>query len=168
MNSTPHELVLLRHGKAENQYHGSDFDRQLTETGYDRTRNIAKYLSSQQLVPDLIVSSSAKRAIATANIVGDVFAIDSNIIDARADLYNADWHDVFTIIQQLPETAMRVVLVGHNPAFEMLVEQLIAKPAEGIHLSPSSMASLAVNDQWLDIAIGQCKLISIMHAQELV
>jgi phosphohistidine phosphatase len=168
MNTAHHELVLLRHGKAEKQYHGSDFERDLTETGCDRTKSVANYMREQQLLPDIIISSSAKRAIATTNIVCDIFSINTNMIKIRTDLYDAESDDVLTIIQQLPETVMRVLLVGHNPALEVLAEQLVSNSAEDIHLSPSSMARLAFTRRWSDLATGQCRLLSIMHAQELV
>ncbi|OUR65298.1 hypothetical protein A9Q79_03060 [Methylophaga sp. 42_25_T18] len=168
MNNANHELVLLRHGKAETHLHCSDIERDLTETGCERTFNIASYMTSQQLVPDTIISSSAKRAIATANIVCDVFSIDSDTIDVRAALYNADWHEVLNIVQQIPDTVMRVLLVGHNPAFEVLVEQLVSTAVDDIHLSPSSMARLTFDGKWSDLSSGQCQLLSIMHAQELV
>ena len=168
MNTAHHELVLLRHGKAEKQYRGSDFERNLTEMGCERTKNVANYMREQQLLPDIIISSAAKRAIATANIVGDIFSINTNMIKTRADLYDAESDDVLTIIQQLPETVMRVLLVGHNPAFEVLVEQLVSNSADNIHLSPSSMARLAFTRPWSDLATGQCQLLSIIHAQELV
>ena len=168
MNSANHEILLLRHGKAETHYHGSDYDRELTETGCERTCKIANHMREQQLTPDMIISSTANRALATTSIVCDAFVIDTNTIDRRADLYNADWHDVLNIVQQLPDTVMRVLLVGHNPAFEMLVEQLIATPAADIHLSPSSMARLTFKGHWSGLTSGQCRLLSIVHAQELV
>ena len=167
MNTAHHELFLLRHGKAEQQYHGSDFERNLTETGCVRTSNIANYMREHKLLPDIIVSSSAKRAIATANIVCDIFSINTNLINTRADLYAAESDDVLTIIQQLPETVERVLLVGHNPAFEILVEQLVSNSAENIHLSPSSMARLAFTTRWSDLAAGQCQLLAIVHAQDI-
>ena len=168
MTAVYHELVLLRHGKAVMHLHCSDIDRDLSETGCERTYNIASYMSAQQLVPDSIISSSAKRAIATANIVCDVFAIDSDIIDVRSGLYIADWHEVLKIVQQIPDTVMRLLLVGHNPAFEVLVEQLVSTAADDVHLSPSSMARLMFEGKWSDLSSGQCQLLSIKHAKELV
>lgn len=168
MTAANHEIVLLRHGKAEAHFHGSDFDRDLTDSGRERTANIANYMREQLLHPDIILSSSARRAIATADIVCAAFVLDINTVDVRADLYEADWHDVLNIVQQLPDTVMRVLLVGHNPAFEDLVEKLIPTSTEDMHLSPSSMARLTFKGQWSGLTSGQCQLLSIKHAQELV
>lgn len=168
MSASSHEIVLLRHGKAEKIIHGSDFERDLTETGRERTKIIANNMLEQMFVPDRIISSSAKRALATATTVCNVLSISPDIIEKRTDLYEANENSLLTIIQQQPESVMRILLVGHNPAFEYLAEQLVNNIEDDIYLSPSSMVRLALNSQWSSIAIGQCQLISITHAQDLV
>lgn len=168
MSAINHELVLLRHGKAETEFSGSDFERELTETGLERTEVVADFMREQMLIPDKIISSSAKRALTTANIVCDVLAINSDVVEVRDDLYMADWNDVLKIIQQQAETVKRLLLVGHNPAFEYLADQLSQKSTETLHLSPSSMARLMFNDQWSNLAVDSCQLAFVTHAKKAI
>ena len=64
-------LFLLRHGKAEAFAPGGDEDRELTERGVGDVQTIAANVAALGGRPDLIVSSGARRARRTAELVGE-------------------------------------------------------------------------------------------------
>lgn len=63
------ELWLLRHAKAKRGEGLEDFDRALKKRGKKAAQQVGEWLQQQQLIPDLIISSPAKRAIDTATRV---------------------------------------------------------------------------------------------------
>jgi len=60
------ELWLLRHAKAKQNDSIEDFDRALKKRGKQAVQNLGVWLQQQNLIPDFVVSSPAKRAISTA------------------------------------------------------------------------------------------------------
>ena len=63
-------LVIIRHGKSTWDYEGvADYDRPLKEIGIFNTQIIAQKIRGYDIVPDLMLSSPANRALHTALIV---------------------------------------------------------------------------------------------------
>lgn len=117
-------LLILRHAKSSWKYAElSDYDRPLNSRGKRDAPRMGKYLRQQGLIPDQILTSSAKRARKTANKVakscgytGKVKKIDA-FYDAVPGIY-------FETLQALPDKYQRVMVVGHNPTMEGLVNYL--------------------------------------------
>ena len=63
------ELLLLRHGKSDWNTDSTDFYRSLNKRGKLNALQMGEWLNEQNLVPNLIISSPAIRAITTAEIV---------------------------------------------------------------------------------------------------
>jgi len=81
---------------------------------------MGRLLADHNLPPDLILSSTAKRARATAKrvISGGGFACPRQLLD---ELYLAPAETYITTLQQLPDQIERVLAIGHNPGLEALV-----------------------------------------------
>jgi len=82
------ELWLLRHGKAERFDSSEDYDRTLKGRGKRDAIRIGEWLKEGQLIPEVVISSPAIRAITTAKIVCDVFGIDHHHIQQEKRLYD--------------------------------------------------------------------------------
>lgn len=119
-------VLLLRHAKSSwKKPDLADHDRPLNERGKSEALAIGRLLRSNDLVPDFIVSSTAKRARRTADLVmsasdyaGDV-ALKRSLYDGGPDAY-------FEALAALPDHVNTVLLVGHNPDLENVVERLTA------------------------------------------
>ena len=62
-------LLILRHAKSSwNNPDLSDYDRSLNRRGKRDAPRMGKFLRQQSLIPDLIISSTAKRAKKTAKL----------------------------------------------------------------------------------------------------
>ncbi len=62
-------LILVRHGKAEQiKINQHDFDRKLIDRGIEDVNELAKELKEDKFQPELIITSSAKRAFQTAKV----------------------------------------------------------------------------------------------------
>ena len=110
-------LLLLRHGKTHRGGYTRDWDRELKGRGVAQARHIGGYLKKTGLVPDRIITSSAVRARATAEICAQETEYPEPV-DARDELYNIDDSSLIEFITGLDNSLDRVLLVGHNPAFD--------------------------------------------------
>src|SRR5688500_14727077 len=115
-------LLILRHAKAISKDEGvDDFDRGLNERGKRDAPRMGQLLKEQSLVPDLIVASSAKRTRTPAEYVAAAsdFRGETRL---TLDLYDAGRQKLLDAVRALPDSASRVLLVGHNPGLEVLLE----------------------------------------------
>lgn len=104
-------LLLIRHADSTYDYPSSDFERKLTDTGMAQCRLLDSFIHKNQLKIQLIISSSAKRAIDTAS------AISSPIVPILPvdELYNAPAKQISEIIQKTNNQIDTLALVAHNP-----------------------------------------------------
>jgi len=117
-------LLLLRHAKSSwDNDDLADYDRPLNERGRRDASRIGKLLNSLDLVPDLIITSSAKRAAATAEGIAMASSFDGDIL-CTDKLYLADPEAYIDLARQVDDTVAILMMVGHNPGIEALVEQL--------------------------------------------
>jgi phosphohistidine phosphatase len=111
-------LFLIRHAKSSWADIGArDIDRVLNDRGHKDAPEMAKFLQNKGILPDLIVSSPAKRAMMTAGYFADELGIHLNNIDIQTDIYEADEMTLRHIVRGLPDTANTILLFGHNPTF---------------------------------------------------
>jgi len=153
------ELLIMRHAKSSwDLPYNTDFERPLNKRGRKAAPRMGEFLVDRDLLPDLIVSSPAERAKQTAELLVEASGYDGEMQLAHA-IYHAYSEDLMLVVQGLPDEAERVMLVGHNPGFEMLVEQLcggaVRMPTAAIAyiwLSAASWAEVEVETgelQWL-------------------
>ncbi|MDD5460304.1 MAG: histidine phosphatase family protein [Methylococcales bacterium] len=164
------ELWLLRHGKSPRSLAMDDFDRPLAKRGKRAARRIGVWLEHQRLIPDWIVSSPAKRALATAKIVQKAIAVDGLDIIQNKHLYQEGFERLKTILAECPVEARRVLLVGHNPDLEDLLIHLAGAdnlPDSDKLLPTAALARLIMPDDWTHFEPGSAKFLSITTPKSL-
>ena len=142
-------LFIARHSHAAGgSTQITDFQRPLTPHGEEEARATANHLGELQPSPTLILSSSAQRAQATARIL-HVAAPDAHLC-LDDSLYGADPATWIQQLQDLDDAIQAVLLVGHNPGLEHLVQELTG--TRGGFL-PSTLAHLQLLiDSWHEVA----------------
>jgi phosphohistidine phosphatase len=117
-------LLLLRHAKSSWKHPElADHDRPLNKRGKRDAPRMGRLVRDEDLVPELILSSSALRARETALAVA---AACDHACELRVlrELYLAEPEDHALLLQSLPDAVDSAMLVGHNPGMEELVEAL--------------------------------------------
>jgi len=113
-------LFLARHAKSDwNQAGYSDFDRPLNSRGEIDAPVMASFLQKNYSI-DLITSSDAARALATATEYQKILTPDKNI-NQQHSLYNAAYFDINDVVKQLSDSYSAAMIVGHNPGMSDLV-----------------------------------------------
>lgn len=153
------QLTLLRHGKSDwNDCSLSDFERPLKPRGRRDAMRMGEHLASPDLAPDLIVCSPAARARQTALLFAEAVGYDEDIQwDKR--IYGADGVELMAVLRQLPEDVDNVVLIGHNPGLEELVERLAAGSPNfaivGVRLPTAAAAHILLDlNSWSEAQTG--------------
>ncbi|MGH2604129.1 MAG: SixA phosphatase family protein [Dehalococcoidia bacterium] len=139
-------LLLLRHAKSSwNDSPRSDHDRPLNSRGKRDAPRMGRLLAEQALVPDLIVSSTARRARKTAEKVAEASGY-VGAIDAVAALYPGEPELLVRTIRSLSDEADRVLLVGHNPGLEEFLAAVIGRHE---HFPTAALAHVELEiDRW--------------------
>jgi phosphohistidine phosphatase len=116
-------LVLLRHGKSDWSGDEPDVRRPLAKRGRRQVPEAGRWLATGVGAVDLAVVSPAERARETWQLVADELA-DPPPVRIEERVYAASDSELLDIVRDLPDEASTVVLVGHNPGMEDLVEVL--------------------------------------------
>jgi len=118
-------LYLMRHAQSvEKQAGQSDLDRELTPVGEKETFRMGAYLHREKINPDVIYTSSAVRAHATAKLLSDVIRFDVERIIPDEELAQASVRTFLEFITQLDDAYTSVMCIGHNPVISYVAEYL--------------------------------------------
>jgi phosphohistidine phosphatase len=121
-------LFLVRHAKSSRDDPAlPDRDRPLNERGMRDASRVGGQLAKRDANPDLILSSPARRALTTAEIVARKlhYRLKDIVLDER--LYAATPEVLLAIVHELDDKAKRVMLFGHNPELTELAHRLSEK-----------------------------------------
>lgn len=132
-------ILLLRHAKSSHEDSSlDDFDRLLAKRGLKDAPVMGKFVQNRGYVPDLIISSPAKRARQTAELFADASGADKENIRWDEDFYYGSSYDYLEAIQQCDEGLGSVMLVGHNPKMEETVSLLCSDQRSYIARMPTA------------------------------
>ena len=160
-------LYLLRHAKsALGQPGQSDKERPLAPRGRKACRPIGQFLAALKPPPAQVLCSTALRTRQTWEGCAEAGKLDWAVA-FRDDLYLASADQLLRRIQQVPDTAGAVLLIGHNPGMEELAHVLAGKgsdPAALFRLSEKyptgGFAAFAVSTaSWKELTQGGAKLL---------
>lgn len=118
-------ILVIRHAKSSWAHPGmSDFDRPLNERGHRDAPMMAERLRQKKIQPDLLVSSTARRAMETCRHFANTLGYDADNILSLPALYHAPSLTFYDVIRQLPATANTIAVFAHNPGITDFVNSL--------------------------------------------
>ncbi len=143
-------LLLMRHAKSSWADQGqADVDRPLNGRGQRDAPRMGQWLRREGLEPDLVISSSARRAVETAAAVIEASGYGGDWQQAAA-LYAAEPEAFMDVLQAVPDACGTVLVIAHNPGVEELVEALTGE-AETMPTGAVAHISLPIDD-WQALA----------------
>jgi phosphohistidine phosphatase len=118
-------LILLRHAKSSwKELDLPDFERPLNARGKKNAPMMGRRMRLYSLGPDIIISSPAKRAWQTAELIAKEIGSEPAQIIAAPEIYEAPCATLIELIQGFDSSWDSVLLVGHNPGITDLDEFL--------------------------------------------
>jgi phosphohistidine phosphatase len=143
-------LLILRHAKSSwKDLELQDHDRPLNKRRKQDALRMGKLLRREDIIPDLIVSSTAVRAKKTAELVANACKYKGKIAFDNL-LYGTNSRRYLRTIEGLSDKYITVLLVGHNPTVEETIEILTNSP--DIIMPTCALAQIILRIQkWSDL-----------------
>ncbi len=121
---SPKRLIIMRHAKSDWPPGVADVDRPLLPRGHREAELAGEWLHKNDLVPDLILCSSATRTQQTCAALR--FPLGDGVPEPELHdaLYAASPRRMLAVLNHVPESARCVLLLAHMPGVQELVEHL--------------------------------------------
>jgi phosphohistidine phosphatase len=160
-------LLVLRHAKSSwNDPALDDHERPLNTRGRRDAPRMGELVREYGLIPDVVLASDAVRARLTAEAVAEAARYAGKIL-LDPHLYLASPADILSILATVRENAETVMIVGHNPGLEKLVEQLTGE-REDLPTAALAQISLPI-DHWRDVRLStRGTLVGLWRPKELI
>lgn len=118
-------LMLLRHAKSSwSDAETADLDRPLSPRGRRAAQAMGRYIASENLTPDLILCSPARRARETWKLVAGELKSAPKVVIEESIYDFGNGSRLLDAVQKRAGTARRAMIVGHNPSMERLALRL--------------------------------------------
>lgn len=159
-------ILLMRHAKSSwKNPNLADHDRPLNNRGKRDAPRMGEWLNQEDLVPDILLCSSATRAKMTVDGFLETSAFEGEVKYLRS-LYHGGAEDFFEALITLPVEINYPMIIGHNPGMEYFIESIC-----GVHerMPTSAIAVIQLSvDKWSEIH-GEVKgeLISLWRPKEI-
>lgn len=148
------KLLLVRHAKSSWKDPSlPDAERPLNRRGERDAREMGKRLAQRSVRLDLIISSPAKRAIATAKRMAKELDSDKRIVEEEK-LYDAGARQILAVIRSVDDEHDAIMLVAHNPGVTDLVNQISGERLDNIPTCGIVELTYAV-EAWKEIALAK-------------
>jgi len=157
------QLLILRHAKsAWSTDADNDFERPLNKRGLQDAPKMGRWLRNSGLYPDHVISSPAMRAWQTVAGVCQTLQYPIENVDFDQRFYLADRRMLFRVIKEIPDTSSSLLVVGHNPGMEDLIEYLLGDDTpitdDGKLLPTATLFVIELTRDWSSLKQGQGKL----------
>jgi phosphohistidine phosphatase len=155
-------VYLIRHAKSSWEDESlSDFDRPLNERGKMDAPRMGKRLKEKGIVPSLLLSSPAKRALSTAKRIGEALGIAKEKIKTEQALYHADEDEILNVIRSMNDKNECILIFGHNPGLTEFVNSMNNDRAQFIDNIPTcGIAAFRFDtNSWKQIDFGKGDLL---------
>ncbi|WP_460218752.1 SixA phosphatase family protein [Psychroserpens sp. MEBiC05023] len=110
-------IILVRHAKSSWKHNVSDRERPLKKRGFNDAMLVSKAFKNKLLMPDIVFSSPANRALTTCKIFIKNLGFNTGNLKIIEDLYDFGGENVIRFLKDLNENYQNVMIFGHNHAF---------------------------------------------------
>ena len=144
-------LWLARHAKSDwTDSDASDFDRELNERGLRDAPAMGRWLADHDVKPKVIVTSPARRALQTAELLAKGMGISEAFVFHEPRIYEAHTGTLQEVLEESDDNIDNLMLVGHNPAMTQLVNMMGGGPLD--NLPTCGVAALSYDvKRWIEV-----------------
>ena len=160
-------LIVMRHAKSSWAEPGiSDHARPLNGRGREAAPKVAHRLIEIGWQPEIVLSSDAMRTRETVDLMSMEFSEDVER-QFLPELYLSGIREVVSVVSHIPSTTETVMVVGHNPGWEYVVQHL---SGEEIVMKTGTAALLQTTAESWSEAIrlaGGWSVLDVIYPREL-
>jgi phosphohistidine phosphatase len=166
-------LLILRHAKSDWDAADvqNDYARPLARRGVRDAARMGRWLRAQAPRPERVLSSPARRARQTVERVAEAGGLSATTVRFDPRLYLASCDILCRRLAACPPMVKTLLLVGHNPGLDDLLEYLSADPPprteSGKLLTAGALARLTLHDGWKGLEPHGATLVQLVRPREL-
>lgn len=159
------QLTLMRHANASaGALRGGDFDRPLDDQGQLDALEMGRTLAAGSFAPDLILSSAAVRALATARAIAAGIGYPAERIEEDEELYCASLEQLLAAIHEVQGAPRHAALIAHNPGLSELAAWLTGEPVIALPTCAVVRIELEVSE-WGLVSRGRGKQLELLRPE---
>lgn len=164
-------LHLLRHAKSSwKDTTLADHDRPLAGRGRHAAAAMADHLAEHEIVPELVLCSTAVRARETYERIEA--ALGGAPVRFQRRIYAASAGELLALLRTVSGEVRSVLLIGHNPGLEDLALVLARPSAERDSLEAKfptgALATLELTgSRWSELEPGGAALVGFVRPRDL-
>ena len=144
------KLFLVRHSKSSWDFPDlNDFERPLNNRGRKDAPLMGGILAKKQVMPDIIYSSPAGRALKTALIIAEKINYEKPVMVMNR-LYEASEKTLWDLVKDQPDHIENMMIFGHNPELTSFANSLTDKTIDNLPTTGIYAVSWQV-DTWKEI-----------------
>ncbi len=150
-------LLVMRHAKSDwGAAFGDDHERPLARRGVKAARRMGRFIAEAGVAPELVISSTAVRALTTAKLAAEAGDWGCPIVITE-DFYASDAASVLERVGETEAGVERLLIAGHEPTSSALVRWLIG--GGRVRMPTAAVACLDLpHGDWIDLAPATCEL----------
>ncbi len=161
-------LILMRHAKSSWKEPLNDHDRPLNRRGKRAAKLIGETLAAKGFIPDLILSSDAKRARSSAKrLLKGLGGKGVSKIELDPMLYEADAATIMREISKTPSHIQTLLLIAHNPGISDLAAMLSGDNSLSWLPTAGTVIFEFNVDSWKDLPLAEAKPLLRLFPREL-
>jgi len=112
-------IYFFRHSDSPLDINTPDHDRPLSKLGVEKAMQMAGKVKNKLPLPELFISSSAKRALQTCQIIRNQINKDIPISEYR-EIYTGGKSEISKIIRTIGNDRECISIFGHNPTMQKI------------------------------------------------
>jgi len=162
--SSAKRLFVLRHAKSSWDSPAlDDHERPLAPRGRRAIEVMSLYMRASGIEPQVVLCSSSRRTRETLDGLG----VGGEHLIERS-LYSASCEELLACLHELPDGVSSAMVIGHNPAVQMLVLRLTKQDGAGPDdprrdamkrkYPTGALATLSFDGVWGDLSFGRARL----------
>ena len=150
-------LFIIRHGKSSWDHEGlDDIDRPLAERGLRNADTMARRIVERGIVPELIFTSPASRALNTALIMARIWDLPPSNLQIHTDLYMAYVKEIDDVVSLAPDDITNLAIYGHNPSFTIYANKYLGQSLDNLPTAGLVIVTLE-SESWKGIGPSHVK-----------
>jgi phosphohistidine phosphatase len=167
------QLFVMRHAKSSWDDPGlDDHERPLAPRGRRAVKVLAQHLRANGIQPDQVLCSTARRTRETLEGI----ELGSQVL-IEPELYSASPGAVIARLREVPDELHSVMVIGHNPAMQVIVLRLAVTGAPALNgadllevkrkFPTGALATLSFDGPWSELAAGRARLAAFVRPKQL-
>ncbi|OHE00325.1 MAG: phosphohistidine phosphatase [Sulfurimonas sp. RIFCSPLOWO2_12_36_12] len=158
------KLYIIRHAKSSwKDERLNDFERPLNKRGKSNAPMMGERLKEKGVMPDIILSSPAKRAKSTAEMIAKEIGYEKKVLFDE-NIYESSVDELHKILTEIDDKNSTVFLVGHNPSLNALAEYYVNFSQD---IPTCGIVEIAFEcDKWAGIEHKNAKLLSFDYPKK--